>query len=529
MDSEGDPPALPPGELAPFLDWLEWLAEDHRRLTALDEETLRRLRDAGGRIAFPDRTERRALSRHRRNALREKVRTRDDAALDATSNRALKRALRFPVAPANLAISSSDRELLERQATREALPAKSRASRRLEEPRDCYICKHPYHELHHHYDSLCPECAQLNWSKRNQSANLEGRVALVTGSRVKIGYEAALMLLRAGATVVATTRFPSDSARRFSGEEDFANWRGRLHIHGLDLRHTPSVETLAKHLCETLPHLDFLIHNACQTVRRPPAYYEHLMDRERKLQLAPEARELLARHEALLDDIGDIGGGEGKQSLIAKRQGALLPKGLEGVVGASELSQLDLLSEEDQAHLFPEGMCDGDGQQLDLRRGNSWRMNLAEVPTIELIEVQLVNSIAPFLLTARLKGLMLRVETRDKHVVNVSAMEGQFYRTFKTTRHPHTNMAKAALNMMTRTSAADFVKDGIHMNSVDTGWVTDEDPFEKTVNKETDNRFAPPLDSIDGAARIVAPIFDGFTTGVHCWGQFLKDYVPTRW
>jgi len=190
---------------------------------------------------------------------------------------------------------------------------------------------------------------------------------------------------------------------------------------------------------------------------------------------------------------------------------------------------LYLLGENHQAHLFPAGIHDGDGQQLDLRQKNSWRMELAEVPTIEMIEVQLVNAIAPFVLTAQLKPLMLRTTTRDKHVVNVSAMEGQFYRTFKTTRHPHTNMAKASLNMMTRTSAPEFARDGIHMNSVDTGWVTDEDPFAKSVVKEEEQRFAPPLDSIDGAARVMDPIFSGFNSGVHCWGQFLKDYQPTRW
>ena len=343
---------------------------------------------------------------------------------------------------------------------------------------------------------------------------------MLTGGRVKIGYQAGIKLLRAGAHLIVTTRFPRDSAERYAREPDFADWADRLEIHGLDLRHTPSVEAFCHHLLTTHDRLDYILNNACQTVRRPPDFYRHMLEAELAAEhtLAPELQRLLGTSGLRRYDLLE---GPDDTSLVT----------LGGPAPSAELSQMKLLPEEhdDHGHLFPEGRLDQDLQQVDLRDRNSWRFLLAEVSTVELLETQLVNAVAPFVLNARLKALMLRTGNRDKHVVNVSAMEGQFYRRFKTTRHPHTNMAKAALNMMTRTSATDYFGDGIHMNSVDTGWVTDEDPVHVTVQKEAEHRFRPPLDIVDGAARIVDPILDGTNTGVHVWGAFLKDYKPTDW
>lgn len=400
----------------------------------------------------------------------------------------------------------------------------------LQSPRNCYVCKEEYTRLHHFYDSMCPKCAEFNYQKRFQTASLKGQVALITGSRLKIGYQATLMMLRAGAHVIATTRFPKDSAVRFSREADFDQWKDRLEIHGLDLRHTPSVELFTRYIYERTARLDILINNAAQTVRRPPGFYSHMMELENTptSQLPEDAQKLLGAHEECKRQISAAYPVESETALPTQWHGQAPGVGLRA---SAQLSQIpysydtSIVADE----VFPQGRLDADLQQVDLRTTNSWRMKLADVPTPEMLEVQLVNSVAPFVLCSRLAPLMRRDYTGQKHIVNVTAMEGKFYRFHKEDRHPHTNMAKAALNMLTHTSASDLAKDGIYMNAVDTGWVTDEDPAILAQIKQDVHDFQPPLDIVDGAARVCDPFFDGILTGKHWCGKFLKDYFPIDW
>jgi len=486
---------------------LRAIEADRSHLTLLTQEQRRELLTLAGLVAKPERHDLVRMAKAFRRAERETAKEHDRKAIEQAGLRLQRRSPVF----APLWLEPPKPEDLDERP-------------RLHQERDCYVCKQPFAKVHRYYDSMCEPCGEFNYAKREQSADLSGQYALVTGARVKIGFQAALKLLRAGAHVIVTTRFPVDAADRFSREPDFSSYRERLQIHGLDLRHTPSVELFTRYLADRLPRLDYLLNNACQTVRRPTGFFEHLLAREAEDigALPGDLRAVLAGH------------GELRRMLAGPRDQmsalSVTERTHEGLLHSAALSQRRYLDEDYRGGeaLFPANRFDEDRQQVDLREMNSWRLRMHEVETPELLEVQLVNAIAPYILNARLKPLMVRTPGAHKHIVNVSAIEGQFYRATKTDKHAHTNMAKAALNMMTRTSAPDFVKDGIHMNAVDTGWITDEDPAVHAARK-AEAGFSPPLDIIDGAARIVNPIFAGQLTGEHVWGQFLKDYKPAPW
>jgi NAD(P)-dependent dehydrogenase (short-subunit alcohol dehydrogenase family) len=494
---------------------LEGLLANHEEFIQVPKEQRQALLTVAGKLSHPDKTTYR-LRRSLRHILeKQNIDKHERAARAATGIRAARTNKVF-TAPQEIPTRKG-------QAMGEYTE--------LINGRSCYVCKVEFKRLHFFYDSMCPSCAELNYSKRFQTTSLKGRTALITGSRVKIGYQVSLKLLRAGAEVIATTRFPMDSALRFSQEADFEQWKNRLHIYGLDLRHTPSVEIFCTYIEKRFSRLDILINNAAQTVRRPPGYYAHLMAREnyRHNELSPALQSVLRSFEDC-----KLGLGLPLHSQTEKALASLpwqQPAHGLGLSSSAQLSQIPYTHDASlkPEEIFPDGQLDSDLQQVDLRKTNTWRQKLGDVPTAELIEIQLVNAIAPFVLCNKLTHLMKRDNTGQKHIVNVSAMEGKFDRYVKTDRHPHTNMAKAALNMLTHTSAKDLITSGIFMNSVDTGWVTDEDPAALSTRKQDVHDFQPPLDIVDGAARVCDPFFNGILTGTHFSGQFLKDYFPISW
>ncbi len=512
-------PALTPEELERTVAILDALVKDRTMLSAMPREQRVALLMAAGRLSRPHRHEVVKLAKAFRKTQKRTANDEDRAARGTTEIRAARRAEVY-AAPLELPPAHAPDEV-----------------RELNTPRNCYVCKAEYTRLHFFYDAMCGECAELNYRKRFQTAPLEGRVALITGARVKIGFQAALMMLRAGAKVIVTTRFPHDAAERYAREADFDRWRERLQVHGLDLRHCPSVELFAGYLSQTETRLDFLVNNAAQTVRRPIGFYAHLLENEARgpSELSSGAAHVLRAHQACKGALSIATSPSATPSLGPSDATGLVGwtdggPGI-GIRGSAQLSQLPCTYEDTQtpSELFPAGRLDADLQQVDLRGMNSWRMTLADVPTPEMLEVNLVNAVAPFILCSKLKPLMMKSPTGDRHIVNVTAMEGIFSRHTKTDKHPHTNMAKAALNMMTLTSAPDYAKSGIFMNAVDTGWVTDEDPAHISLRKQREHDFQPPLDIVDGAARVCDPFFHGLNTGEHVFGKFLKDYRVAAW
>ncbi|WP_342024705.1 SDR family NAD(P)-dependent oxidoreductase [Arthrobacter citreus] len=435
-----------------------------------------------------------SVKKHRKNEKR-------DAAADA--DRAVV---------ARTATGASDRIDDETRGAQLKSSAHGPSAGTLLKPRNCYICKQPYTVVDAFYHQLCPECAAFSHAKRDARTDLTGKRALLTGGRAKIGMYIALRLLRDGAHTTITTRFPKDAARRFAAMEDSADWLHRLRIVGIDLRDPAQVISLAESVADAGP-LDILINNAAQTVRRTSNAYQPLVDAELEELPAGNMPELVtfghthnAHPTALAGSIAEhpVLAGDAVTSLAL-------------TAGSSSLEKLGAGTAIDAGGLVP-----------DTAPINSWTQVVDQVEPLEMLEVQLCNVTAPFLLVNRLRPAMAASAAHRKYIVNVSAMEGQFSRRYKGPGHPHTNMAKASLNMLTRTSAEEMLEtDGILMTAVDTGWITDERPHPTKV-RLAEEGFHAPLDLVDGAARVYDPIVMG-EAGEDQYGVFLKDYKPSPW
>ncbi|MFI1096416.1 SDR family NAD(P)-dependent oxidoreductase [Streptomyces sp. NPDC020917] len=380
-------------------------------------------------------------------------------------------------------------------------------------PRRCYVCKSPYRQADSFYHALCPACAADNTARRSLTTDLRGRRVLLTGGRVKIGFQLALMMLRDGAEVLVTSRFPHDTLRRFRAADGSDHWIDRLTVIAVDLRDPRQVIGLCAELTAAGEPLDILVNNAAQTVRRPPGSYAALTAGEggplpAAVIRAPGYRPMSALAgtgtevpSAVRDvlDLAPADAGEGHAT------SAVLPQ--QGPGAGAVL---------DEAGLLP-----------DLSPANSWSARIGELDPAELLETQLVNALAPALLADRLLPLLLASPHPRRYIVNVTAVEGRFAVRNKTCGHPHTNMAKAALNMLTRTSGPELAARGVHMCSVDTGWITDENPAPKK-GRIAARGFRTPLDIVDGAARVYDPIVRG-EAGDPVSGVFLKDYQEAEW
>ncbi|GAA1316139.1 SDR family NAD(P)-dependent oxidoreductase [Brachybacterium tyrofermentans] len=400
----------------------------------------------------------------------------------------------------------------------------------LNKARGCYICKRDYTLVDAFYHWLCPDCAAMSHAKRDQRTDLTGRRALLTGGRAKIGMYIALRLLRDGAHTTITSRFPKDAARRFAQMEDAGDWIHRLKIVGIDLRDPTQVIALADDVAAAGP-LDILINNAAQTVRRSPSAYSSLVE----LEEAPLPTDLALPEMTAFDRISQahpasIAGVLDAQS-VPQHDGESLEHARKAQSAAS-MTALALRAGNASLDQHLAGTAvDAGGLLPDLQTTNSWTQTVDQVEALEMLEVQLCNETAPFLLISRLRASMraaVQAGARRAYIVNVSAMEGQFSRRYKGAGHPHTNMAKAALNMLTRTSAGEaFETDQILMTAVDTGWITDERPHQDKLRIAAEGWHAP-LDLVDGAARVYDPIVRG-EAGEDLYGCFVKDYKPSPW
>ncbi len=362
--------------------------------------------------------------------------------------------------------------------------------KQLNVPKNCYCCNVSFDLMHHFYNRLCPKCADINYKNRFLKPNLKGRHILLTGGRIKIGYATALKFLRSHAHVTITTRLPALALNNFQQEADYKDWCHNLRIYGLDLRNLNAVTEFIDFYKSQIGKLDILVNNAALTIKYPDNYYLPLIQKETQLlETFRDNHYLRANPDSLLEQAHLLTSTKGQNQQQA-------------------LNRFDL--------------------PVDDRIKNSWNSTLEEIGMPELLEVNLINHISPYYLIKELGPLMRNSNHAKRFIINVTSSEGQFSYTNKSAFHPHTNMTKAALNMLTRTSGEQYKKSTIYMNAVDVGWVS-TGAIETLRKKQFEQGYIPPLDPVDGASRILHPIVKELETDFGVAGKLFKNYEIEEW
>ncbi|MBD3352934.1 MAG: SDR family NAD(P)-dependent oxidoreductase [Candidatus Lokiarchaeota archaeon] len=388
-------------------------------------------------------------------------------------------------------------------------------------PKKCYLCSSIYKRRHFEYENLCIRCGDVNYLKVHRHLDLNERVAIVTGGRIKIGYQTALKLLRCNARVIITTRFPRNAAYKYSKEPDFHKWQHNLRIYGVDFRSLKQVLQFIEKIKENYPYVDILINNAAQTVRKPPEYYKNLIPLEKEpVNELPQAMKRI---------LGRITISEIKEELpYISDNIAIKKKEMKGKTSA-DMSQIPILPTDlgTNPNHFPTDKHDKDGNQIDLRPQNSWIYLLNDVSIPEILEVQYINVIVPTILIKKLRACMKKSPRKFRFIVNVSSMESSYQRRINS-HHPHTNMAKAAINILTSTISEDYKTDNILVNCVDPGWVSNQIPSDNDRERKKLSD-AIPLSFHIAAARICDPIFEYVEKSKIIYGKFIKNYKILKW
>ena len=407
--------------------------------------------------------------------------------------------------------------------------------------KNCYICKEKFglDNIHSFYGNLCKKCGDYNYSFRTMKLDFTGRIAIVTGGRVKIGYYIATKLLSYGAKVLITSRFPKDALFKFQKEPDYEKWKNNLVVYPIDFRIFESTIKFVQFINDNFPHVDILINNAAQTIRRTASYYKYLLPIETKDLNKEDDKKIIKNDFVNLQN--QLKEGESVPNPAKSKndiKNALISlvdnksKEYQEILPLSVIaSQIRIMEEKSQPHVTVMG---GDGQPYDFSKGkNSWNFEFDEIPFQEFTEVQIINTWTPYYLCVKLKPLMMQSPFPDKYIVNVTSVEGIFNH-FKRSSHVHTNMAKAALNMFTRTCGS-YLKDiGIYMTCVDTGWVSPMNEMNSLLDEDKKNSYENefvnvPLDELDGAMRVLHPIIEGIKNKNFLYGILLKDYVKSPW